>query len=137
MHEMNSGAWRTGMRTGFALAIALLTLFGAAVESRAQHQAQSQANASQAGASHPDVALVSSASPVQLLPANTNRVTAICQMIGTIGTSTARIGDSSIGASRGTQLSSTIPAATFDVTGALYGFSSTGATVNCAEVVRQ
>lgn len=124
------------MRTGFALAIALLALFSPAAQSWAQHQAQAQANASQAAVSHPDVALTSGTAAVQLLPANSSRVTAICQMIGTIGTNTARIGDASIGTSQGTQLSATTPAATFDVSGALYGFSSTGATLNCAEVVR-
>lgn len=136
MREMNIGAQTTGMRTGFALAIALLALFGGAAESWAQHQAQEQANAAQAAVSHPDVVLTSGAAAVQLLPVNSSRVTAICQMIGTIGTNTARIGDASIGASQGTQLSATSPGATIDVTGPLYGYSSTGATLDCTEVVR-
>lgn len=124
------------MRRGFAVAIAMLALCGAAAESWAQHQAQAQANASQVAVSHPDVVLTYGAAAVQLLPVNSSRVTAICQMVGTIGTNTARIGDTSIGASQGTQLSAATPGATIDVTGALYGFSSTGATVNCAEVER-
>ena len=118
------------------MGIALLALLAAAEAAHAQHQSQSQVNASQSDLSHPAVALTSGASPVQLLPINANRVTAICQMIGTIGTNTARIGDASIGASQGTQLSAAIPAATLDVTGALYAFSSTGATINCNEIVR-
>ena len=124
------------MKRGFAVAIATLALLGAAAESWAQHQARAQGNASQVVVSHPDMVLTSDAAAVQLLPINSSRVTAICQLIGTIGTNLARIGDASIGASQGTELSAITPGATIDETGALYGFSSTGATVNCAEVVR-
>jgi hypothetical protein len=102
----------------------------------AQHEAQGQANSSQNYISHADVALTANALPVAVLGLNSNRVTAICQMVGTIGTNTARVGDSSIGASQGTQLSSAIPAVTLDITGSLYVYSATGATVNCAEIVR-
>ncbi|GEM_PF-4776469 len=124
------------MRNRSSLPLVLLFAILIARPVYAQHEVQGQANSSQDYISHGDVALAANASPVAVLSVNSNRVTAVCQMVGTIGTNSARIGDTSIGASQGTLLSSAIPAATFDVTSALYGFSSTGATVNCAEIVR-
>jgi hypothetical protein len=124
------------MRSNLAAIMALLSIIGVAAAALAQHQAQGQSNASQNYISHPDVALTANAAPVGLLGANPARITAVCQMVGTIGSNTARLGDASIGPSQGTQLSAAIPAAAFDVTGGLYGFSATGATVNCSEVAR-
>jgi len=120
----------------FLATILFAAILAVPLIARAQHEGGAEINATQLYISHADATPSAAASPAVILNANSNRVTAICQMVGTIGTNTARLGDASIGPSQGTQLSAAIPAATFDVTGALYVYSATGATVNCAEIVR-
>lgn len=100
----------------------------------AQHFAQAQGVAAQSYMSYADVSLTAAAAAVQVLAANPGRVTAVCQNTGTANA--ARIGDASVGANRGTVLYANGAGVTFDVTGALYAYSASGTTINCAEVVR-
>lgn len=104
--------------------------------SRAQHEATGQGNAEQNIAPQPDFTLIAGASPTVVLQLNRNRVTSHCRIIGAPGVNTMRLGDSSIGPSRGRALDATVPATTLDVTGAIYAYSSTGVVGNCDETVR-
>ena len=119
------------------LAILLLGLatLAAAAPARAQHFSQTQAVAGQSYVSYPDVPLAAGAPAVQVLAANPNRVTAICQNLGT--SNTARVGDAGIGAVQGAVLYGNGAGITIDVTGAVYAYSASGTTINCAEIVRQ
>lgn len=118
------------------LAVSLLGLafVAAAPPVWAQHFAQAQAVAAQSYFSYPDVSLTAGAAAVQILAANPQRVTAICQNTG--AANVARIGDANVGANRGTILYANGAGLTFDVTSAVYGYSASGTTVNCAEIVR-
>ena len=97
------------------------------------HEANLGNNLAQTYLSHPDVAIAGAAAPVLLLSVNSARVTAVCQNLGT--TNSVRVGDTAIGAAQGTTLSPG-GSATFDVTGALYGFSLAGTSINCGEIIR-
>ena len=105
-----------------------------AVPALAQHLAQTQGLAAQTYVSYTDVTLMAAAAAVQVLAANPGRVTAVCQNTG--ATNTTRVGDASVGANRGTVLYPNGAGVTFDVTGAIYAYSASGTTINCAEVVR-
>jgi hypothetical protein len=113
--------------------VAFVVIAGA-VPVRAQHFAQGQTAAAQAYLSYPDVSLSAGAAAVQVLGANPNRVTAICQNTGT--SNAARIGDAAVGVSRGTMLYANGAGLTLDVTDAIYAYSQDGTTINCAEIVR-
>jgi hypothetical protein len=105
-----------------------------AVPALAQHLAQTQGLAAQSYVSYTDVTLTAAAAAVQVLAANPGRVTAVCQNTG--ATNTTRVGDASVGANRGAVLYPNGAGVTFDVTGAIYAYSASGTTINCAEVVR-
>ena len=112
---------------------ATLCLFVSSGSPAFAHEANLGNNLAQNYISHPDASISAAAAPALLLAANPARVTAVCQNLGT--TNPARLGDASIGASQRTTLSPG-GAATFDVTGALYGFSAAGTSINCGEIVR-
>ena len=86
--------------------------------------------------SHADATLIANAAAAVVLPANLDRVEALCRAVpGQTSTNTARVGDASTGAAGG------YPLAVGDVvsvytTAAVYGYSATGATINCSETVR-
>lgn len=123
------------MRKRSAIALTgLAIIIVAAATARAQHFAQAQGVAAQNYLSYADVSLAAGAPAVQVLAANPNRVTVICQNTG--GTNTARVGDTNIGASQGTMLYANGAGLTFDVTAAIYAYSQGGTTINCAEIVR-
>jgi len=111
-----------------------LAVVASAAPVRAQHFAQTQGVAAQSYVSYGDVALTAGAAAVQVLAANPGRVTAICQNTGTANT--ARVGDANVGANQGTVLYANGAGVTFDVTGAIYAYSASGTTINCAEIVR-
>jgi hypothetical protein len=122
-------------RTKMSLTLAFATGLLAALCAKAAlaHEANLGNNLAQNYVSHPDVAIVGAAAPAVLLAGNSARVSAVCQNLGT--TNVARVGDSSTGAAQGTAISPG-GAATFDITGALYGFSQGGTSLNCAEIIR-
>jgi hypothetical protein len=111
-----------------------LAIIAAAAPAEAQHFAQAQGVAAQNYLSYADVSLAAGAAAVQVLAANPNRVTAICQNTG--ANNTARIGDANVGANQGTLLYANGAGLTFDATGAIYAYSQGGTTINCAEIVR-
>jgi hypothetical protein len=114
--------------------LAALAVIAGAAPARAQHFAETQGVAAQTYLSYADVPLAAAAPPVQVLPVNPNRVTAVCQNTGT--TNTARVGDVDVGANQGTMLYADGAGVTFDVTSAIYAYSQGGTTINCAEIVR-
>jgi hypothetical protein len=117
-----------------AIPLLALAIMASAVPVRAQHFAQGQTVAAQGYLSYPDVSLSAGAAAVQVLAANPDRVTAICQNTGT--SNTARIGDAAVGNSRGTMLYANGAGLTLDVSGAIYAYSQGGTTINCGEIVR-
>jgi hypothetical protein len=118
----------------FAIVILGLVAIVAAAPARAQHLSQTQAVAGQNYVSYADVSLAAGAAAIQMLAANPNRVTAICQNLG--ASNTARVGDANIGAAQGTVLYGNGAGVTLDVTGPVYAYSASGTTINCAEIVR-
>jgi hypothetical protein len=119
-------------RLATLFSIALLVAFAA--PAFAQHFAQTQGLAAQSYVSYSDVSLTAAAAAVQVLAANSARVTAICQNTG--ATNTARVGDVSVGVNRGAVLYANGAGVTFDVNSAIYAYSAAGTSINCAEVVR-
>ncbi len=122
------------MQTRSAILFLLAIITIGAAPAHAQHFAQAQGVAAQNYLSYADVALAAAAPPLQVLAGNPNRVTAICQNTG--ATNTARIGDANVGANQGTMLYANGAGVTFDITGAIYAYSQSGTTINCAEIVR-
>jgi hypothetical protein len=127
-------SWLVTLPLCLAIAAAC-AIFGLSHPARAQHE-EGGFNAPQNLVAHADVALTASAAAVQILASNLKRVTAVCRIVGAPGTNTARVGDSTTDATHGTPLDATVAGASFDVTGALYGYSATGITLSCSEVVR-
>jgi hypothetical protein len=115
--------------------MALFTWFP--TPAHADHFATNQITAPQTLVPHADVTLISNAAAVVILANNSNRVSALCRLNpGQTGTNTARVGDATISATIGSLMvvGDTI---TLAVTTAFYGFSATGATINCLEVIRR
>ena len=112
---------------------ATLCLFACSAPPALAHEANLGNNLAQNYVSHPDLSIAAAAAPALLLAANPARVTAVCQNLGT--TNPVPLGDASIGATQGTALSPGA-AATLDITGALYGFSAGGTSINCGEIIR-
>jgi len=122
------------MRLRLILLIALL--LAAPGVARATQMAIGTAVAPQIMVSHADVSLTANASAVTLLPTNLDRVEALCRMVpGQTSTNVLRIGDSTSAASTGYPMT-VGDAITMYETAPVYGYSTTGATVNCSETVR-
>ena len=123
------------MKRSILLGIILgLILFFVSVPAHAQHEVQGAGNAAQNYVSHADTTLTGAASAAQVLAANLGRVTAICQNTG--ATNSARVGDSATAAAQGTLLAVAGAPVPLSATNAIYAYSASGTTVNCAEIVR-
>jgi len=86
--------------------------------------------------SHADATLIANAAAAVVLPANLDRVEAICRANpGQTSTNTARIGDSSTAAAIGYPLA-VGDSVTLYTTAPVFGFSATGASLNCTESTR-
>lgn len=120
----------------FAIIVIAAAIACAVMIARAGAHETAGPNEPQTYVSHPDASV--SGTPVQILAANPKRVSAICQNVGP--TNSARVGDASVGASQGTMLAAAGNAGpssvVLDTTGAVYGYSAGGTTLNCGEVVR-
>ena len=122
------------MRLRLTLLIALLLL--APGVARATQMAIGTGIAPQTIVSHADVALIANAAAVQILPANLDRVAAVCAVPnGQTSTDTVRIGDATTAAAVGFPMA-VGETVTLYVTAPVFGFSATGATINCSETVR-
>jgi hypothetical protein len=81
---------------------------------------------------HPDVGVTAGAPAALVLAANSNRLTAYIQ---NVGSNSARIGDSNTGASQGIPVAGGV-AGTIEATGPIYAYSASGTTLAIVETVR-